>query len=463
MDTITTMIQPAIFRTYDIRGLVGEELTEHTVYLIGKALGSLLRELGENQMIVGRDGRLSSPILINQLLGGLLASGCDVLDIGMVPTPVLYFATHLFVEHSGVMLTGSHNPSDYNGVKMVIQGKPLAEEGILALYERIKNQQFTEGVGTHKKLDIQHYYIETVANNIQLEKPLKIVVDAGNGVTGHLAPQMFRALGCEVLELFCDIDGSFPNHHPDPCFAENLKDLMLAVKEHEADIGFAFDGDGDRLGVVTHSGEIIAADRLMMLFSKYILEEHQDAKIIFDVKCSDQLPALIKAHGGVPIMWKTGHSLIKAKVLETNALLAGEMSGHLFFNDRWYGFDDALYAAARLLEILASHTEKSGVIFSEIPSSSISPELKVMVKDEEKFQLMQELSERMTIPGVKEVNKIDGLRMTFDHGWGLVRPSNTTPCLILRFEAINDAMLSEIQTLFRSWMLSIRPNLELPF
>jgi len=360
-------------------------------------------------------------------------------------------------------LTGSHNPSEYNGLKIVAQGTTLSEESIKNLYHRIMNHRLYDGHGSYKVMDIQEHYIANLAQNIHLDRPLSIVIDAGNGVTGSLAPRLFRALGCEVHELFCDIDGRFPNHHPDPSQDENLQDLIHAVREMRVDLGLAFDGDGDRLGVVTGNGQIISSDRLLMLFSSALLAEYPCAKIIFDVKCSNNLAALIRKHGGEPIMWKTGHSLIKAKLAETQAQLAGEMSGHIFFKDRWYGFDDALYAGARLLEIVAHEHEDIDTLFAAIPNSLITPELKVAVAENEKFQLMQQLIDSANFADAKEVNMIDGLRVSFADGWGLVRPSNTSPYLILRFEAISENNLRNIQALFREWIFSVRPDLALPF
>lgn len=453
----------SIFRTYDIRGIVGTSLTEETVFLIGKAVGTLAREKGEQRMAIGRDGRLSSPLLSKALSDGINASGCDVIDLGMVPTPLLYYATHILETRSGIMLTGSHNPPDYNGLKMVVDGKALAEEGIQQLYQRIVEKRFLEGAGTRQEVDIVQHYMDRVCGDVKLKRPLKIVVDAGNGVTGMMAPQLFKALGCEVHTLFCEVDGHFPNHHPDPSQTENLQDLIRKVDELKADIGLAFDGDGDRLGIVTTKGEVIWPDRLLMLFAKAILAQEANAKIIFDVKCTTHLATLIREHGGQPIMWKTGHSLIKAKLAETQAQLAGEMSGHFFFKHRWYGFDDALYSGARLLEILADQTEDSDSVFAAIPNSVNTPELKVLVTEEEKFKLMQLLIESANFADASDILTIDGLRVNFADGWGLVRPSNTTPYLILRFEAINEVILEKIQGTFRHWMLSVRPDLVLPF
>jgi len=458
-----TTLDPSAFRTYDIRGIVGKALTEESVFYIGKAIGSLLRDEGDNQITMARDGRISSPLLAKALAAGIQSSGCDVIDIGMVPTPVLYFATHLFNAHSGVMLTGSHNPSEYNGLKIVIQGKTLSEDGIKDLYHRVMEKRLHDGHGSYQEKNIREQYLADVTGNVQLSRPMKIVIDAGNGVTGHIAPDLFRALGCEVHELFCEVDGDFPNHHPDPSQDENLQDLIRVVREKNADVGLAFDGDGDRLGVVTSQGNIIAPDRLLMLFAKALLAEQPQAKIIFDVKCTDNLATLIQSLGGEAIMWKTGHSLIKAKLAETQAHLAGEVSGHIFFKDRWYGFDDALYAGARLLEIIAKEDKESDALFSDIPTSIITPELKVPVHDHEKFQLMQKLIDHANFTEAKEINMIDGLRVSFAEGWGLVRPSNTTPYLILRFEAKDELYLKQIQSVFSDWMLAVRPDLVLPF
>lgn len=456
-------LSASIFRAYDIRGIVGKTLTEENVFLIGKAIGSLVREKGENKVTIARDGRFSGPQLAAALMKGIMATGCDVINLGMVPTPLLYFATHLFTQHSGVMVTGSHNPPDYNGLKIVIQGATLAEDGISDLYHRIIENRFYEGVGEAQEFNIIDRYVQTVVNNIQLTRPLNIVIDAGNGVTGMIAPALFRELGCHVHELFCEVDGSFPNHHPDPSQVENMQALIQAVHEQQADIGLAFDGDGDRVGVVTSEGEVIYPDRLLMLFARALLRQQKNAKIIYDVKCSNHLDTLIRACDGEPIMWKTGHSLIKAKLAETKAQLAGEMSGHFFFNDRWYGFDDALYAGARLLEILSAQPESSHDLFASIPNSINTSELKVLVTDEEKFELMQQLARSADFIEAKDITTIDGLRVNFADGWGLVRPSNTTPYLILRFEALNEAILQKIQFVFRKWMLSVKPDLVLPF
>ena len=462
-DELKMNMDPSIFRAYDIRGIVGKSLTEESVFLIGKAIGSLARDKNEHQIAIARDGRYSGPLLSKALCDGILSVGCDVVDIGMVPTPLLYYATHQLAERSGVMLTGSHNPADYNGLKIVIAGVTLTADEITGLYTRIIEQRFYDGLGIRHELDIVDRYILQVVQDVKLVRPLKIVVDAGNGVTGMIAPRLFRALGCEVLELFCEVDGHFPNHHPDPSQPENLHDLIRAVQSAQADIGLAFDGDGDRLGVVTNKGAIICADRLLMLFATAVLAKHAKAKIIFDVKCTNHLAPLITALGGEPIMWKTGHSFIKAKLHASQAQLAGEMSGHFFFNDRWYGFDDALYAGARLLEVLSAQQEESEAVFAAIPNSVNTPELKLSVTEEEKFSLMQLLIDQATFSEAHELMTIDGLRVNFADGWGLIRPSNTTPYLILRFEAVNEVFLEKIQTMFREWLLSVRADLALPF
>ena len=458
----TPMIDPSIFRAYDIRGIVDDTLTESGVYALGRVIGSLAREKGERRIVFARDGRLSSPRLAAALSAGLITTGCDVIDIGMVPTPVLYYSTFVLETKTGVMITGSHNPPEYNGLKVMIAGKTLAEEGIQDLYRRVIENKFIEQEGHSYQLDFVERYILHVAQIVKLYRPLKIVIDAGNGVAGAIAPTLYRHMGCEVHELHCEVDGTFPNHHPDPGDPKNLQDLIQEMKRVNADVGLAFDGDGDRLGVVTSEGEIIYPDRLMMLFASAILQDQPNAKIIYDVKCTNELGKLIKAFGGEPIMWKTGHSLIKAKLAETQAALAGEMSGHIFFKHRWYGFDDALYAGARLLEILSEHPGECTELFNALPNSVNTPELKIMVADSEKNALMAELIKQANFSDA-EIVKIDGLRVNFANGWGLVRSSNTTPCLVLRFEAESEKVLLAIQELFRELLLKVKPGLALPF
>lgn len=455
-------INPSIFRAYDIRGIVGQTLTEQSVYAIGCALGTMAIEMGEKRMAVGRDGRLSGPLLSGALSAGILSTGCDVIDIGMVPTPLLYYATFVMQTSSGVMLTGSHNPAEYNGLKMMLARQTLTENQIQKLYHSAIAGDFLKGDGQLSSLEMVERYITHVASVVKLSRPLKMVVDCGNGVAGCVAPALYKQMGCEVIELFCEVDGQFPHHHPDPSQAENLHDLIAAVKEHQADIGLAFDGDGDRLGVVTNDGEVIWPDRQLMLFAKSILAHHPGAKIIYDVKCSNHLATMIKVWGGDPIMWKTGHSFIKAKLAETQAALAGEMSGHIFFKDGWYGFDDAIYAGARLLQIMADDVRSVSEVFDDIPNSINTPELKIYVDEDEKFSLVQTLIQGATFDDAEKIT-IDGLRLNFSDGWGLVRPSNTTPCLVLRFEAETEKALLRIQELFRELLLSIKSDLVLPF
>jgi len=455
-------IDHSIFRAYDIRGIVSQSLTEESVYAIGRALGSQARLKGESRMAVGRDGRLSGPLLSAALCKGIMASGCDVIDLGIVPTPLLYYATYQLETTSGVMLTGSHNPPDYNGLKMMIGGETLAEEGIQDIYQRIVRDEFSTGQGELQAVNIVERYLNHIVNDVTLKRPLKLVIDCGNGVAGSVAPELFRRLGCEVHELFCDVDGNFPNHHPDPSQVENLADLIDAVCVQQADLGLAFDGDGDRLGVVTKQGEIIWPDRQLMLLAKALLVECPGATIIYDVKCTYHLDKVIRDAGGIPMMWKTGHSLIKSKLTETKAALAGEMSGHIFYKDRWFGFDDALYAGARLLEIIAAQSEDTDTLFASIPNSVNTPELKVYMADSEKFSFMQQLIENADF-NPAELVTIDGLRANFIDGWGLVRPSNTTPCLVLRFEAETDEVLERIKAIFRQNLLTTNADLVLPF
>ncbi len=452
----------AIFRAYDIRGIVDDSLTDDTVTLIGKALGSEALDCGQETVMIARDGRLSSPRLSQALATGLQTTGCNVVDLGMVPTPVLYFSTHCLASRSGVMVTGSHNPPGYNGLKMVIDGDTLSGHGIQKLLRRIEDTDFRNGHGALESRDLIPDYIGTIINDVQIGCPQTIVVDCGNGVAGRLAPALFRALGCEVIELYCDVDGNFPNHHPDPGKPENMRDLIARVQTEHADLGIAFDGDGDRLGVVDSSGKIIWPDRLMMLFAADVLSRQPGADIIFDVKCSRNLAREIVSNGGRPLMWKTGHSLIKAKMKETGAVLAGEMSGHIFFKERWFGFDDGLYAAARLLEILAADPRPSSEIFKDLPDSASTPELNVPLEEGENFSFVEKLLESKPFADAT-ITDIDGLRADYPEGWGLVRASNTTPSLVIRFEAESPAALRAIQKKFRVAMTRVKTDIQLPF
>ncbi|MNZ57204.1 Phosphomannomutase/phosphoglucomutase [compost metagenome] len=462
MSSKAPQLPASIFRAYDIRGVVGDTLTVETAYWVGRAIGSESLARGEPNVSVGRDGRLSGPELVQQLIQGLLDCGCQVTDVGMVPTPVLYYAANVLEGKSGVMLTGSHNPPNYNGFKIVVAGETLANEQIQALRTRIETNDLASGVGSVRQIDILPRYFEQIRDDIALAKRLKVVVDCGNGVAGVIAPQLIEALGCEVIPLFCDVDGTFPNHHPDPGKPENLEDLIAKVKETGADLGLAFDGDGDRVGVVTNTGTIIYPDRLLMLFAKDVVSRNPGADIIFDVKCTRRLISLISGYGGRPVMWKTGHSLIKKKMKETGALLAGEMSGHIFFKERWFGFDDGIYSAARLLEILSLDDRDSEHVFSAFPLDVSTPEINITVTDESKFALIEAL-QRDGQWGEANLTTLDGVRVDYPKGWGLVRASNTTPVLVLRFEADTEAELERIKDVFRNQLKAVDPALTIPF
>lgn len=453
----------SIFRAYDIRGVVGETLTPDLVKQIAQAFGSEAVNQGYRRVVVGRDGRLSSPMLHEALVAGLQATGCHVVDIGCVPSPVLYFATYHLQTGTGIMVTGSHNPSQYNGLKSMLAGKTLAGEALQSLKARLESQQFVKGHGSVTTMKVEAIYWQRIVDDIQLQRPLKVVVDCGNGVAGAFAPVLFRQLGCEVIELFCEVDGHFPHHHPDPTVVENLQTLIATVRQHGADVGLGFDGDGDRLGVVDSKGKIIWADRQLMLYAIDILSRYPGSRIIYDVKCSRYLSQVIEQHGGHPIMWRTGHSLIKSKLQEENALLAGEMSGHIFFKERWYGFDDAMYTAARLLEILAKTDKSSADVFAQLPDAVSTPELKLNFAEEgAHFALMERIKTYFQFADA-QITTIDGLRVDFADGWGLVRPSNTTSCLVIRFEAENEQALQRIKEVFRQQFLALEPSLSLPF
>jgi phosphomannomutase/phosphoglucomutase len=455
-------LNTSIFRAYDIRGVVGDSLTPETAYWIGRAIGSESLARNEPNVAVGRDGRLSGPELVEQLIKGIADTGATVSDIGMVPTPVLYYAANILAGKSGVMLTGSHNPPDYNGFKIVIAGETLANESIQRLRERIETGDVATGQGTVEKVDVLERYFAQIKNDIVLARKLKVVVDCGNGVAGVVAPQLIEALGCTVIPLFCDVDGNFPNHHPDPGKPENLEDLIAKVKETGADLGLAFDGDGDRVGVVTNEGNIIYPDQLLMLFAKDVVSRNPGADIIFDVKCTRRLNNLIAGYGGRPIMWKTGHSLIKKKMKETGALLAGEMSGHVFFKERWYGFDDGIYSAVRLLEILSQEKGTAQAVFDTFPVDISTPEINIQVTEEGKFGIIDAL-QRDAKWGDAQITTLDGVRVDYQEGWGLVRASNTTPVLVLRFEAETQEELDRIKDVFRKQLLAVQPDLNLPF
>ncbi|MCX7034022.1 MAG: phosphomannomutase/phosphoglucomutase [Arenimonas sp.] len=457
-------LERSIFRAYDIRGVVGKTLDAETARLIGQAIGTVMHQKDARSVVVGRDGRLSSPQMADALIQGLRQAGCEVIDIGEAPTPVVYFGAYQLRAGSCVSVTGSHNPPDYNGFKIVIEGETLSGNAIIDLYERIAENRLhlADTPGLVSRRDITDDYIQRIAGDIQIERKLKVVVDCGSGIAGLIAPRLMEAIGAEVEPLFCEVDGTFPHHHPDPSDPANLQDLMNVVKRVDADIGLAFDGDGDRLGVVTKSGEMIYPDRLLMLFAADVLERNPGACIIYDVKCTGHLAMHILRHGGSPLMWKTGHSLIKAKMRETEAELAGEMSGHFFFRERWYGFDDGLYAAARLLEILSTRPETPQEVFDTLPKGVSTPELKIEVEEGEQYAFIEKFLSVAKFEGAR-IATIDGLRADWPDGWGLVRASNTTPVLVLRFDAKDAEALERIKGVFREQLLAVKPGMALPF
>jgi phosphomannomutase/phosphoglucomutase len=442
--------------------VVGRTLTPDIVRAIGRALGSMARERKAPTFAVGRDGRLSGPDLAGALMEGMQAAGADVIDIGMAPTPVTYFAAFHLECASCVSVTGSHNPPDYNGLKVVIGGDTLYGEEIQQVRRRIEADDFLSGSGKRRAVDVLDAYLQRIASDVKLARPMRIAVDCGNGVAGLAAPRLYRALGCEVEELYCEVDGTFPNHHPDPSVPKNLRDLISTLKTTSCELGIAFDGDGDRLGLVTKSGEIIFADRQLMLFAKDVLSRSPGAQIIYDVKSTRLLAPWIERHGGRPLIWKTGHSLIKAKLRETGAALAGEMSGHTFFKERWYGFDDALYAGARLLEIL-SRERDPGALLEALPNAPSTPELHWALEEGEPHALVARLQAATPFPRAERVLTIDGVRAEYRDGFGLARASNTTPVIVLRFEADDAAALERIKDEFRSALQPLKPGARLPF
>lgn len=453
-------LDQTIFRAYDIRGIVGTALTDDTVYHLGRAFAAQALSQNVNTINVAADGRLSSPHLKTLLSQGLMDGGCNVVDNGYVPTPLLYFAANHDDQCTGVMITGSHNPSDYNGFKMMIDGHTLSGDDIQVLKQRIIAQDYSDGEGSLREQDVRPQYLEHVLSDVKLARPLKVVVDCGNGIPGDIAPGLLEKLGCDVTPLYCDVDGTFPNHHPDPGKPANLVDAIAKVKEIGADLGLAFDGDGDRVGVITPTGKIIYPDRVMMLFAEDILSRNPGAEIIFDVKCSRLLANVIREAGGKATMWKTGHSLIKGKMKETGALLAGEMSGHIFFKERWFGFDDGLYSAVRLLEILSNRSEDADVLFDAYPEDVSTPELNIDVTDEGKFSIIEGLQALEFEGG--NANRIDGVRVDYADGWGLIRASNTTPVLVLRFEAESETALERIRSEFQQRLTQVDPSLTIP-
>lgn len=450
-----------IFRAYDIRGIAGSELSETFARQLGRAISAEYPEARE--MAVGRDGRHSSDALASALIEGLSDAGVAIHDVGQVPTPVLYFATHEFGHGSGVMVTGSHNPPEYNGFKLVMQGHTLAGDDIQALRARMLQDLPCPGGGNRIEKDVSEAYVERIAGDIRLARPMRVALDAGNGAAGPIAVRVLRACGAEVTELYCDVDGDFPNHHPNPSDAENLQDLKARVLQDGLEVGIALDGDGDRCGVVDDTGEILWADRQLMVHAADVLGREPGATVVFDVKCSSLLPRVIEESGGTPVMARTGHSFIKAKMRETRAALAGEMSGHLFFQERWYGFDDGIYAAARLLQILAEKEEPAGAVFAALPQACVTPEINIPFEvDGDQHRFIEKFSARAEFPGAR-LTRIDGVRADFDDGFGLARASNTTPCVVTRFEGATPDVIERIQAEFRSQMLAVDSGLELPF
>ena len=455
-------LSPDIFKAYDIRGVVGKTLTAPAVEVIGQALGTLALESGRDTLAVGRDGRLSGPELGHALASGIRASGANVVDVGQVTTPMTYFAAQHLQTQCSVMVTGSHNPPDYNGLKMVIDATTLSGEDIQALRTRIERGALRTGSGRLRNEDVAPAYVERITHDVRLARPMRVAVDCGNGVAGAFAPALYRRLGCEVVELFCDVDGRFPNHHPDPSQPKNLEDLKRRLAQGDCELGLAFDGDGDRLGVVTPAGHVIYADRQLMLFAADVLARVPGATIIYDVKSTRNLKPWILRHGGVPLLLKTGHSLIKAKMKEVGAALAGEMSGHTFFGERWYGFDDGLYAGARLLEILSRNADPASVL-DALPDALSTPELNIGCDEGEQHALIAKLQANAQFPGASDVIRIDGLRVEYPDGFGLARASNTTPVVVLRFEADDAAALERIKGEFRRVLTAAKPGVVLPF
>lgn len=450
------LVSASVFKAYDIRGVVPSGLNEAVAEGLGKAFGSAAKASGETTVAVGRDGRLSGPALSQALIRGLVAAGIDVIDVGMVTTPMLYFAASTLCR-SGIQVTGSHNPKDYNGFKMVLAGRAIYGEEIQALRTTMENESWVlQDGGSVRTVRVDEDYQSRIVSDVKLARPLKIVVDSGNGIAGASAPSIFRALGCEVVELFSEVDGNFPNHHPDPSKPENLKDLIAALKSHGAELGLAFDGDGDRLGLITSGGNNIFPDRQLMLFAQDVLSRVPGGTILFDVKCTQRLAPAISAAGGVPEMFKTGHSLIKARMKEVDSPLGGEMSGHVFFKERWYGFDDGTYAGARMLEILSRHADPSAVL-DALPTSHSTPELNVACAEGEPHALVKQLQQASFAPPA-QVSTIDGLRVDWPDGFGLIRASNTTPVLVLRFEGHTPEALHRIEADMLALLKSVKPD-----
>ncbi len=455
-------LDPTLFKAYDIRGVVGRSLTVAACEHIGRAYATLARERGQTSVNISRDGRLSGQDLAEALSAGLRAAGLNVVDLGMNATPMLYFACATTEVPNGIQITGSHNPPDYNGLKMVLGGDALHGRDIERLRELTVSERYASGAGSQHRANVVEPYLQRIVQDIRLARPMKVAVDCGNGVSGAFAPRLLRMLGCEVVELFCEVDGTFPNHHPDPADPHNLQDLQRVLRETDAEIGLAFDGDGDRLGVVTKHGHVIWPDRQLMLYAADVLTRHPGAPIIFDVKCTANLAPWVRRHGGDPMMWRTGHSLIKSRMKEVAAPLAGEMSGHIFFKDRWFGFDDAQYGAARLLELLSRVPDSEAHLLA-LPDSVSTPELKIETPEGVNFALCERLQQEARFPMATQIYTMDGVRAEYADGFGLARPSNTTPCVVLRFEATSREALTRIQSEFRAALLGLDPALKLPF
>ena len=449
-------ITKSIFREYDIRGEYPNQINEEVVRKIGNAIAGKCINLNIKEVCVGRDGRNSGKSLLEAIINGLSESGIEVINIDLATSPLLYYAAKKNKYKSGIMITGSHNPKNHNGIKLVIDDKPVSGNEILDLLN--EDQKSSESVGSIKSLSVKDSYIEEVSQSLKINKKLKIVIDCGNGSAGFIAPDLYKNLGCEVIELYSEVDGNFPNHHPDPGKVENLKDLIQAVKTHGADLGLAFDGDGDRVGIVTNNGEIVFPDKILMMLSKDVLHS-QKGSIIFDVKCSNALSQIIEENGGSPIMSPTGHFHIKNGIKKYNPLLAGEMSGHIFFNDKWYGFDDGHYSGARIIEMLSKNEKSIAQICNELPMLFSTPELNINVTDDNKFKIIKEFADNCRLEGEK--NTIDGLRLDFEDGWGLIRASNTTPKLVLRFEGRSEEILNRIQNDFLNELTRICPDIDI--
>ena len=447
-----------IFRAYDIRGIVNQTLTTEVIRKIGQAIGSEAKELGEQTLVVGADGRISSPTVMDTLINGILTTGTNVHSIGAVPTPLVYFATNTLETQSGIAVTGSHNPADYNGFKIVLKGRTLVSEDIQKLYKRVLNEDFRSGEGQLTESDIRDDYIDAIADDVIVAQPLKVVIDCGNGIAGDIAPDLLSALGCEVLPLYCEVDGRFPNHHPDPTIPANLEDLIITIRSNNADLGIALDGDGDRIVAITGDGEIVWPDQLLMLFAKDVVSRSPGSDVVYDVKCTRHLNSVISGFGGRPIICRSGHSYLKEKIQETGAVLGGELSGHVCFNERWYGFDDGLYAAARLLEIVGAQPKSLKDLMSEFPVSVSTPEIQMFVSEAEKFDIIKNFNQLADFEG-GTLNNIDGTRVDFSDGWGLIRASNTNPCLTLRFEANDAKSLERIKNDFRQKLKMVDESL----